>query len=229
MQDKLPELLSGGRSTPGVVRIGNTVRRPAKPNCSFVRSLLGHLEQSGLEGVPRHRGTDEEDREVFEFIPGDVPTELGEHSDHVLEAAAKLIRRFHDATVTLVNAHDAARSGTEIVCHNDLSPCNTVFRSGIPVALIDFDEACPGTRAFDLGYAAWLWLDWGNREWPAAIQQNRLRVFLAAYGPGPTESEVVASAIERQSIVVAAGHRTGNRDMADWAADCRQWTLTHLR
>jgi hypothetical protein len=109
------------------------------------------------------------------------------------------------------------------------TPCNAVFRAGVPVALIDFDAACPGTRAFDLGYAAWLWLDWGNTEWSAADQLRRLRLFLSSYGPGPTESEVIESAIGRQSIVMAAGVRTGNADMTKWASDCQQWTLSHMR
>jgi aminoglycoside phosphotransferase (APT) family kinase protein len=109
------------------------------------------------------------------------------------------------------------------------TPCNAVFRAGVPVALIDFDAACPGTRAFDLGYAAWLWLDWGNTEWSAADQLRRLRLFLSSYGPGPTESEVIESAIRRQSIVMAAGVRTGNADMTKWASDCQQWTLSHMR
>jgi hypothetical protein len=228
MQDKVAKPLGGGRTTHGVVRIGDTVRRPATPNSIFVRSLLAHLERSEFTGVPRYLGMDEENRDIFNYLPGDVPTELGDHSDPVLEAAAKLIRGFHDATATLVNTDAAARSGIEVVCHNDLSPCNAVFRAGIPVALIDFDEVCLGTRAFDLGYAAWLWLDWGNPEWSAAHQLSRLRSFLAAYGPGPTEPEVIASAIQRQAIVIAAGFRTGNRNMAEWALDCRKWTLGQL-
>ena len=41
--------LGGGRVTPGVVRVGDTVRRPAKANTPFVRILLAipglHLTQ----------------------------------------------------------------------------------------------------------------------------------------------------------------------------------------
>jgi aminoglycoside phosphotransferase (APT) family kinase protein len=52
-----------------------------------------------------------------------------------------LIRRFHDATVGTPLAE-----GPAVVCHGDLSLCNTVFRGGVPVALIDFDNAAPGAR-----------------------------------------------------------------------------------
>ena len=225
----LEEPLRGGRTTAGVVKIGDTVRRPATPNSVFIRSLLLHLERSEFTGAPRYLGTDEHDRDVFSYLPGEVPVELGEHEDHVLEAAARLIRGFHDATVALVDSAAATRSGLEVVCHNDLSPCNAVFRAGIPVALIDFDAACPGTRAFDLGYAAWLWLDWGNADWSAADQRRRLQLFLSAYGPGPTEADIIESALRRQTIVMATGTRTGNTEMASWAADCREWTLRQLR
>src|SRR5436190_14573950 len=44
--------LTGGRITAGVVRVGDTVRRPPKPNASLVRALLGRLEQLGLELAP---------------------------------------------------------------------------------------------------------------------------------------------------------------------------------
>jgi len=47
----LAEPLRGGRTALGAVRIGETVRRPATPNSVFVRSLLMHLEQSGLHAT----------------------------------------------------------------------------------------------------------------------------------------------------------------------------------
>ena len=86
---------------------------------------------------------------MFSYLAGDVPVELdASFSDATLTMAAQLIRRFHDAT-----ADTELTSGQEVVCHNDLSPCNFVFRSGKPVAMIDFDNAAPGTRLHDLGYA----------------------------------------------------------------------------
>ncbi|MBY5882006.1 hypothetical protein HA464_08565 [Rhizobium leguminosarum bv. trifolii] len=43
-----------------------------------------------------------------------------------------------------------------------MSPSNFVFRSGRPLANIDFDSASPGSRPHDLGYAAWTLLDLGD-------------------------------------------------------------------
>jgi len=45
--------LAGGQQTPGVVRIGDTVRRPMGPNAPFDHELLRYLEEVGFDGAPR--------------------------------------------------------------------------------------------------------------------------------------------------------------------------------
>ncbi|MGD0192334.1 MAG: phosphotransferase [Rhizomicrobium sp.] len=220
--------LAGGRTTTGVVRIGDTVRRPPALNVEFVRALLKHLERSGFDGAPRYLGADEHDREILSDVPRQVPAELGHHDDATLQTAACLVRAYHDATAPLFETPSGRIAGIEVACHNDLSPCNTVFRDGRPVALIDFDAAAPGSRAFDLGYAAWLWLDLGNAEYAAEEQRRRLGVFLAAYGTGLKKSGVIAATIERQSILVAEGAHTGNATLRDWAEACKAWTVRHM-
>jgi hypothetical protein len=222
-------ILAGGRTTRGVVRIGATVRRPPGTNAAFVRSLLRHLEAQGFAGAPRHLGSDEQGREIFTYVPGTVPADLAHHDDAVLAQAANLIRRYHDATATLFATPAAGRVGLEVACHNDLSPCNTVFRDGSPVALIDFDAAAPGSRAFDLGYAAWLWLDIGNLDCPAEQQVRRLRIFLDGYGATAPAVDLVTAMLDRQGIVMAEAARLGNARMGEWAARCRGWTLANLR
>ena len=93
--------LKGGRVTPGVVRVGETVRRPSTPTSSFVRSLLGHLERVGFEAAPRFLGTDEQGRDVLSYLKGDVPAELSRYDDAILIEAARLICRYHDATAVI--------------------------------------------------------------------------------------------------------------------------------
>jgi len=67
------EVLLGERLTVGVVRIGDTVRRPVKPQSLFVARLLTHLTHIGFDGAPRFLGRDEHDRDILSFIPGWVP------------------------------------------------------------------------------------------------------------------------------------------------------------
>ena len=90
------------------------------------------------------------------------------------------------------------------------------------MAIIDFDAAEPGTRANDLGYAAWLWLDIGSSD-IAPIEQKRLRLFSAAYGDIAPDI-VLSTMMARQSALVAEGQRKGNMAMSDWAAKCLEWT-----
>jgi hypothetical protein len=128
-----PEVpLSGGRLTAGVVRVGDTTRRPRGPHSAFVERLLHHLDAVGFDGAPRSLGADERGRDVLTFIGGWVPPNLDHFLDGTLTAAARLLRRFHDAT-----AGSELAAGDEVVCHNDPSPCNFVFVRGRPVALIE--------------------------------------------------------------------------------------------
>jgi aminoglycoside phosphotransferase (APT) family kinase protein len=219
--------LSGGRVTAGVVRVGNSVRRPPTANSDFVHRLLEHLAARGFEGAPSFLGTDESGRDVFTFIDGYVPPELAFHDDATLRGAASLIRGFHDLSAELAAARAAQAVGIEVICHNDLSPCNFVFRAGVPIAMIDFDVAAPGSRLYDLGYAAWLWLDLGSSSITASDQKRRLAAFAKAYGMHEP-SLVLAAALRRQGVLVAEGNRIGNVAMAQWATECMEWTRNHI-
>ncbi len=219
--------LTGGRVTPGVVRVGNTVRKPASAKSGFVHHLLRHLARRGFDGAPDSLGTDERGRDVFTFIDGDVPAELAFYDDPTLCDAASLIRSFHDLSSELV-ASPAAAAGIEVVCHNDLSPCNFVFRANAPVAMIDFDASAPGSRAHDLGYAAWLWLDLGSPEISALDQARRLATFLEAYG-APSPDPILAAMLERQIKLARQGQKFGDDSMAEWAVNCNDWTRQNLQ
>ncbi len=216
----------GGRVTAGVVRVGDTVRRPPTPNSDFVRRLLQHLAARGFDGAPRALGVDETGRDMFSFIEGDVPADLGFYDDDILTRAAALIRRYHDCTADFLTAEAASAAGVEVVCHNDLSPCNFVFRDGVPVAIIDFDAAGLGSRLYELGYAAWLWLDLGAPDVSPVEQRRRLSLFRTAYGADRVEN-LLPAILQRQTVLSAQGRRSGDVAMASWAEDCLKWTLQH--
>ncbi len=214
--------LTGGKTTSGVVKIANTVRRPLADTSPFVHKLLCHLEAVGFEASPRFLGIDEQGREILSYIDGYVPRNLNFWSDIQLQVAAKLIRRFHDATVGSHIAKD-----TEIVCHNDLSPCNFVFINDIPTAIIDFDAAAPGTRMFDVAYAAWLWLDIGNDEISVNEQRRRLSVFADAYGEFEITS-LINVMKTRQQMLYEEGVRRQKQCMANWAKSSLEWAIAHF-
>ena len=90
--------MQGGRLTRGVTRVGDTVRRPASAASPFVARLLRHLESVGFDGCPRYLGGDRAGRDVFSYLPGEVPAKWRRFPDGSVAAAARLLRRFHDAT-----------------------------------------------------------------------------------------------------------------------------------
>jgi hypothetical protein len=217
----LPEQpLAGGRVTPGVVRLGETVRRPQGAHSPFVHELLGHLEKAGFDAAPRLLGLDEQGREVLSFIPGDVPPDLAVFGDGQLRAAFRILRRFHDAT-----AGCALAGSAEVVCHGDVSPCNTVFRDGLPVALIDFDAAAPGRRVDDVAYGLFLWLDLGNEDVPLADQCRRLELAASAYGIAVDRALV--SEIARQVECTAERLHAEGRPSAAWWKAMHGWVSAH--
>jgi hypothetical protein len=220
LADPPEQPLAGGRVTAGVVRVGDTVRRPQGAHSPFVHELLGHLEEAGFDAAPRLLGVDEQAREVLSFIPGDVPPDLALFADDELCAAFRLLRRFHDAT-----AGSALAGSAEVVCHGDVSPCNTVFRDGLPVGLIDFDAAAPGRRVDDVAYGLFLWLDLGNEDVPLADQRRRLELAASAYGMA-VERALVCE-IARQVECTAQRLRAQGRTSAAWWKAMHGWIKAH--
>jgi aminoglycoside phosphotransferase (APT) family kinase protein len=197
------ELLTGDGVTEGIVRIGDTVRRPLRPFSLTVQAYLAHLRGAGFTGAPLPLGVDEQGREVLSFVPGQVhrhPLPPEAAGDDVLVALARLIRALHEASAGWVPPPDAVWGGTpanqgritertELVSHRDYATGNVVFRDGLPAALIDFDLARPTTRLYDIANALWFWapLKWGDpRDRPPALAgagiPHRVAVFADAYG-----------------------------------------------
>ena len=162
------EKLTGGRITADVVRVGETVHRTHNANSDFVKAVLIHLENKAVDFAPRWLGMDEQGRDVFSYMPGSVPDNLGEHSDEQCAAAARMIARIHVSLSDMPGCTDGLT-----VCHRDLSPCNFVFDKDMPVGIIDWDAAAVGNPINDLAYTMWMWLDIGNDEQDARGGRTR--------------------------------------------------------
>lgn len=168
-------ILKGGRSTAGVVRVGDTLRRPHKEESKFANSVLEFLEKRNYAFSQRYLGQDEEGRDVFRFIEGYVPSEIGDTTFQQLLSFMKIVRKMHDISTEI------APEG-QVICHNDLSPCNTVFREGLPIAIIDWDSAAYGERWEDLTYILWLWINIGSFQRDKIDILGQMRAALVAYG-----------------------------------------------
>jgi hypothetical protein len=191
-----PEPLPGGGLTPAE-RVGSTVHRATGPWTPAVHALLRHLEDVGF-AAPRVIGIDEEAREVLTYVAGKAgvdpyPERLWD--DEVLAQVGALIRRYHDATVGFVAPPGAtwqslvgAPQDGDVVCHNDLSPANTIYTEQRPRTFVDWDLAAPGPRRWDLAYATYrfvpLYPDDGCERLgiPLLPRAPRIRILCEAYG-----------------------------------------------
>lgn len=187
-------VLGGGRLTAGVVKVGETVRRPKS---ALTGMLLSHLAEAGFDGAPRYLGRDELDRDVLSFLPGDVPAKWRAMTDDQVAAAGALLRRFHEASRGL-----AGRLGDgPVICHHDPGPNNTVFRLGRPIGFIDFDFAAPGDPLEDVGYMAWSWcISSKPARGDAAGQARQVRVLADAYGLSAGQRAGLLDAVQERFV-----------------------------
>lgn len=183
-----------GGNLNAAVRVGDTVRRRTGPWTPAVHALLRYLEAKNFP-APRVRGTDEQGREILQYIPGETHAGTFEAlpermlADEQLIAAAKLLRRYHDVVAGFDPPADAAwrlvaPTRGEIICHNDWSPWNALFQKGQLALTLDWDLAGPGTRLWDIANAAYAWapLTSNKERFTIEEQARRLRLFLDSYG-----------------------------------------------
>jgi Phosphotransferase enzyme family len=223
------EHLRGGNVTAGVVRIGDTVRRPAGPHTPAVHAFLQHLHESGFTWAPRPLGVDDLGREVLSYIPGSPvhPDRLDLlDSDRALTEIGRMIRAFHDAAAEFVPPADARWNvvipdvGADLIVHHDIAPWNLISSGVRSWTLIDWDSAAPGTRLWDLAYAAHGFVPLTAD--PAAARPDparRLRVLIDAYDLDEPQRHRLLDLLPRRTRamydLLAHGAETGAEP---WAA-----------
>ncbi|GGS98728.1 trifolitoxin immunity domain-containing protein [Nonomuraea spiralis] len=209
--DPQPEIqLAGGDVTAGVVRVGDTVRRPVGTNSPLVHALLRHLEEAGFAGAPRFLGIDAAGREVLTFVPGEVagrPRPAWLADEERLTSVGRLVRAYHEAVAGFVlpegvradfgfseppGMPPAPPYPPELVGHLDYTPDNIVFRDGEAVGLIDFDMARPTSRVDELMNAMMYWAplaDPADADPPLheVDVPRRCRLLADAYGMSETD------------------------------------------
>lgn len=201
MADEEEVPLTGGDVTEGLVRVGDTVRRPPGERTEMVRALLKHLESVGFEGAPRYLGVDPAGREVLTYIDGEVagrPRPGWIADEDRMISVAQLVRAYHDAAASFGIPTDLpppieppglpdVDDSPELVGHQDITPENIVFRDGRAFALIDFDMARPVSRARELVNLMLWWAPFGadedlDPELRGLDHRRRCRLIADVYG-----------------------------------------------
>jgi hypothetical protein len=229
----VPRLCDSGRMD-GIVRIGDTVRRPGQTNTELVARVLRLLETEGVPWAPRFVGMDDEGREILSWISGSTGTS-GDEMDLVV--LANIVRRLHDLTTGLVE-------GFECVIHDDLQPRNVVVHGRVPVGLIDWEQARPGRRVEDVAKLCWSFIEPTPGRNPIEIGRD-WRSLVQAYGLDPSgdllstaiaQIDACAKDIERESArgslrhqaLATRGDHLVLRAMHSWASENETTLLREL-
>jgi hypothetical protein len=236
--------LPRGDVTEGVVRVGDTVRRPHQPHSEAVAAYLDHLAASGFDESPRYLGRDASGRDVLTYLPGDVagdPPQAWAADDRLLASVAALVRRLNEASagfslrpfpgaiwhndlIPFDPPHPLPDG--EFVSHMDVTPQNVVVRDGRAVGLIDFDMAGPTTRWLTAHNVALHWAPlfapvdvWPT--WRGVDQLARLRIVADGVGLDAQErAEFAERAVQRAETSYAFMRAAAEQRGGGWQ---RMW------
>lgn len=225
------EALPGG-NTDGAVRIGGVVHKRAAPWTPSVHALLRHLEDAGIDGVPRVLGFDEQGRQMLTYLPGEMIGDRADwpawaRADSTLVQVGHWMRRVHDASAVFPPPKDerwftgrTMRPGW-IVGHQDAAPYNAVMDGDRLVGFFDWDTASPSPREDDLGFSALVWVpltapdpDDDPDAHDVKDRSRRLHLLLDAYGYDGDRrgfGAVIVERANRQASVIRSMADAGDR------------------
>jgi hypothetical protein len=223
-----PVALEGGNVAASVVRVGDTVRKPAGPHTPAVHAVLTHLADAGFRHAPRSHGVDDEGRHVLEWVDGEPAHPARPDRPPVDPAAVgRLLRDLHDALDGWAPPSDAAwdcpipTDGQDLVVHNDVAPWNLVVAEDRMV-LVDWDACSLGTRGWDLAYAAHGFVPLGPQT-PLRVAGDRLCALADGYGVNEAGRHRLAALLGPRTwsmhTLLEDGRRTGTQPWARLAAE----------
>ena len=225
MSDEVP--LTGGNVSGGVVRVGQTVRKPSTSATSSVDHLLAYLAECGFECSPKPLGWDAQGRQMLEFVAGDLAHDLPALDVDNLSRVGSLIRSLHDVMQSYVPPLWARWNvplrpdREDFVCHNDLAPWNLVIGADRWV-FIDWDNAGPASREWEIAYAAHGFVGMAEGNDPSH-DAPRLAALVDGYGLDRTSRErlceVLSGPVRAMWRRLVLGGETGSQPWANLYAD----------
>lgn len=169
---------------------------------------------------------------MLEYVPGDVEPRFP-HDRHggndSLRRVGALIRDFHDAVTGFTSPTDAKWNVAippdeeTLIAHHDLAPWNLVLGEDRSV-FIDWDTAGPGSRLWDLSYAAHGFVPL-SPVLALSDASARLRSLVDGYGLDEQDRRRLAPLIVRRILAMYDLLRTGHaQGVQPWS---RLWDEGH--
>jgi hypothetical protein len=254
--EPLEPMRGAGLDDRGLIRIGDTVRRPAGHWTTSVHHLLRAIRANGFELGPEPRGFDAAGREVLSYLPGHDqgwPFHPGLLTGHAAERLGRMTARLRHALACYDCPPDArwqfatGQPGPgQAVQHGDLGPWNLLWGPGDDIiGVLDWDFAEPGDPWYDTGHLAWFTVpcmddrrarDRGFPEPPD--RRSRLAAFATGAGlPAAELLRIVGRAqqeyADRVRVRGSSGtsspwHRFRTLGFHENALADMRWTLSHV-
>ncbi len=226
--DEVEEPLYGGLEDGRVVRVGDTVRRPAGAWTPTIHALLAHLKG----------------REMLTFLPGVCSTRPWPAAlltdDGACQVGA-LARAYHHAVADFTPPSPAIwRHGPqglapgEIVLHGDFAPHNLIWTDGRLTGVIDFELARPGRALEDAAFAVIRVAhlrpdDMAPATGLAGPPDRRARLVAFALGYGVRVQELLGEALTVQAGELARIERFGGAGVEPWATFLRRGLAAQVK
>jgi hypothetical protein len=160
---------------------------------------------------------------VLSWVEGEAPGypfPAWMQSPEVLFDLGRLLRRYHDIVSDFTPPLDAewrawlGSPGGSMIRHGDLWPSNVVFRSGHPIAFIDWEFAQPAEALDDVASAAKHWVPLCSDEraagdgWVLPVdRRRRLRVLSDGYGLDDADREALIPRVLRNAEYGYLSHK----------------------
>jgi hypothetical protein len=229
--DDREEPLYGGLVGGRVVKVGDTVRRPAGGWTATIQALLGHLQTKDFPS-PHPMGIDGVGREVVSFLPGvcsNHPWPPGLLAISGAREVGAMLRAYHAAVAEFrppepaIWRHGAQRLGAgHVVIHGDFGPHNLIWTGDRLTGVIDFELARPGRPIEDAVFAGLRVAHLRPDETAGVVgfggppnRRERLEAFADGYGVAA--DVLLADAMAVQAMELDRILRLGGGGMEPWA------------
>jgi aminoglycoside phosphotransferase (APT) family kinase protein len=131
------------------------------------------------------------------YVDG-VQMNHGEITIDLMKQSLSVLREFHD-----IFSKSELSGDEETLLHSDFSPWNLIVKDNKLVGVLDFDDARPGKRIYDVANVCWTFLDIGSSDSNFTEEEvyKYLPILIDAYGDIDT-SEFVKALLSEQDKVL---------------------------